>query len=52
MVQRPAARTRSLRIIAQDPSVKVDGKILTARVEVPAEDLQAGPWGPRVQIVD
>jgi hypothetical protein len=45
-------RTRKLRIIAQDPSVKVGDKILTASVDVPAEDLQPGPWGFRVQVID
>jgi hypothetical protein len=45
-------RTRQLRIIAQDPAVKVGNKILTADVEVPAEDLQPGPWGCRVQVID
>jgi hypothetical protein len=52
MSQRPAARTRALRVIAQDPSVKLGGRILTTRVEVPAEDLQPGPWGCRVQVID
>ena len=36
-------RTRKLTIIAQDPSVKVDGKILRTQVEIPAEELQPGP---------
>jgi hypothetical protein len=45
-------RTRKLRIIAQDPAVRVGGKILTALVDVPAEDLQPGPWGFRVQVID
>ena len=44
--------TRKLTIIAQDPSIKVKGKILRAEVEIPAEELQPGPWGYRVQIVD
>jgi hypothetical protein len=47
---------RLLRIIAQDPSVQRDHTkargVLTARVEVPAEDLRAGPWGSRVQVID
>src|SRR5262249_44069752 len=43
---------RRLRIIAQDPAVRVGDKILTAQVEVPAEDLQPGPWGFRVQVID
>lgn len=41
-----------LRIVAQDPSVKAGGKILTARVAVPAEHLEPGPWGHRVQVLD
>jgi hypothetical protein len=45
-------RTRTLRIIAQDPGVKRRGRILTAEVSVPAELLAAGPWGHRVQIID
>lgn len=45
-------RTRSLTIIAQDPSVRSGGKIVLATVDVPAEALAAGPWGHRVQIID
>jgi hypothetical protein len=41
-----------LTIVAQDPSVLRKNKILTARIEIPAEALAAGPWGHRVQIVD
>ncbi len=47
-----APRTRSLTIVAQDPSIRRNGRILTARVDVPAEELVAGPWGHRVQIID
>jgi hypothetical protein len=39
-------------VIAQDPSVLQQGRILMAKVAVPAEDLIAGPMGYRVQIVD
>ena len=52
----PASRT--LRIIAQDPSVKApanDGKpagILTTEVSVPCEKLADGPRGYRVHVVD
>lgn len=46
------ARTRRLTVVAQDPSVKVNGKILRAQVEVPEEDLHAGPRGYRVQVID
>jgi len=45
-------RTRKLTIIAQDPSVMVNGKILRTEVEIPAEELQPGPWGYRVHTVD
>ena len=38
--------------IAQDPSVKVGGKILTAEVQVPAEELMEGPRGFRVNVID
>jgi hypothetical protein len=39
-------------IIAQDPSVRFNRRILRARVDVPAEDLAPGPWGYRVHVVD
>ncbi|HEV2705586.1 MAG TPA: hypothetical protein VGV59_06650 [Pyrinomonadaceae bacterium] len=45
-------RTQELTIIAQDPSVKVGEKILTAQVSVPAEELAPGPRGYRVQVID
>lgn len=48
----PALRKRKLRIIAQDPGIRVDGKILTAEVDVPAEELAPGPWGHRVHVID
>lgn len=48
----PALRRRKLRIIAQDPAIRVGGKILTAEVDVPAEELAAGPWGHRVHVID
>lgn len=44
--------TRTLTIIAQDPSLVVDGRILTSTVTVPNEQLGAGPKGYRVQVVD
>ncbi|MGA9770360.1 MAG: hypothetical protein WBV94_15080 [Blastocatellia bacterium] len=52
----PQPRTRKMTIIAQDPSVMVnDGRtsrILTAQVDVPAENLAPGPSGHRVQLID
>ena len=48
----PSPPVRQMTIVAQDPSVRRDGRILTARVSVPAEELIAGPMGYRVQVVD
>jgi hypothetical protein len=45
--------TRSYVIIALDPSVSgADGKVLTATVEIPNEQLSPGPRGYRVQVID
>jgi hypothetical protein len=44
--------TRRLTIVAQDPSVRLGGRILTAEVEVPAEALEPGPRGYRVHVID
>lgn len=48
----PELRTRQMSVLAQDPGVRRDRKILTARVSVPWEDLEKGPIGHRVQVVD
>lgn len=48
----PVAQSVRLTVVAQDPSVVVDGRVLTAQVAVPAEELQAGPWGARFHVVD
>ena len=46
-------RTRMVTILAQDPSVRRrDGLPVTADVPVPWEDLEPGPVGHRVQVVD
>ncbi len=45
--------TRRMSVIAQDPSIRrADGRILMSEIEVPAEDLDPGPIGYRVQVVD
>ncbi|HEX5872544.1 MAG TPA: hypothetical protein VFY65_19075, partial [Longimicrobium sp.] len=45
--------TRTLTVIAQDPHVRnPDGTLVRAQVEIPAEDLAAGPWGYRVHVID
>ena len=49
----PIPRTQKLTIIAQDPGVRDKaGCILRAVVELPAENLQPGPWGYRVHVID
>lgn len=52
MPRRLNARTRSFTVIAQDPSIKKDGRILRTRLDVAAEKLSAGPCGHRVQVID
>lgn len=45
--------TRRMTVIAQDPSIRrSDGSILVAAIDVPAEQLDPGPIGYRVQVVD
>jgi hypothetical protein len=48
----PPPPTRTLTILAQDPTLVVDGRILTTEVSIPNELLSAGPRGYRVQVVD
>ena len=49
----PRAPTRSLTIIAQDPSVRdKKGNILRAHIRIPNERLFPGPLGHRVKVVD
>jgi hypothetical protein len=45
-------RQRRLPVIAQDPGFKVGGRVLTSWVSVPFEDLEPGPVGHRVHVVD
>jgi len=52
MLRHSLPNTRTLTIIAQDPSIKVRAQILTAEIEVPAEELLPGPCGYRVNVVD
>jgi hypothetical protein len=39
-------------VIAQDPSVRLNGSIVTAKIAVPAEELADGPVGYRLQLID
>jgi hypothetical protein len=48
----PDLRTRQLWALPQDPGVRRNGRILTARVTIPYEDVEPGPIGHRVQVVD
>lgn len=48
----PYYPTRRTTIFAQDPSVRIGGKIVRTQIEIPNEELQAGPRGYRVQVVD
>jgi hypothetical protein len=43
---------RRVEIVAQDPSVRRDGEIVTAWITIPYEDLELGPMGYAVHIVD
>lgn len=44
--------TRKLTIIAQDPSVCVSSRLLTAEIEIPAEEVLPGPCGYRINVID
>ncbi|MFN8669305.1 MAG: hypothetical protein U0164_19120 [Gemmatimonadaceae bacterium] len=48
----PLPPQRYMTVIAQDPAVRHKGKIVTARIAVPAEALRPGPMGYRLQLVD
>lgn len=48
----PYFPNRRVTIIAQDPSVRFNGKILRERIEIPNEELLPGPRGYRVQVID
>jgi hypothetical protein len=48
----PLPNERFVTVIAQDPSVRVRGRILRARIAIPAETLQPGPVGYRVRVID
>lgn len=57
MGQSSFTRTRRLTVIAQDPAVRdlsapVRRQIVRAQAEIPAETLQPGPEGYRLQVVD
>lgn len=43
---------RKTTIFAQDPSIQVGGKIVRTQIEIPNEELEPGPRGYRVQVID
>jgi hypothetical protein len=47
-----APRTRKVTVVAQDPSVRRGERIVMGEVTIPRENLQDGPWGHRVQVID
>lgn len=49
---RPAPRTRVMTIIAQDPDVQRDGRIVRAAATVPVDRLEPGPRSHRFHVVD
>jgi hypothetical protein len=48
----PVSQWTELSVVAQDPSVRVRRRVLTASVRVPAEVLLPGPRGARFHVVD
>lgn len=48
----PRAPTRQITVIAQDPGVTRNGKIVMSTIDIPAEELAKGPIGYRLQVVD
>jgi len=48
----PVRQLTELRVIAQDPSIRTRGKVLTETIRVPAEHLDPGPRGARFYVID
>lgn len=48
----PQPSERLVTVVAQDPSVRVGGRILRAKIAIPAETLEPGPVGYRVRVID
>jgi len=47
-----ASRARRFTVVAQDPGVRRRGRIVTGAVSLPYEELDPGPVGHRVHVVD
>lgn len=43
---------RRLTVFAQDPDVRVRGKVLTTQLAIPSDKLRPGPAGHRVHVID
>lgn len=52
MPRHPTARTRSIPVVAQDPSVIFDGRVLVGNAVIPTERMDTGPWGARARVID
>jgi hypothetical protein len=52
VAQEKQSRNRRLFVVAQDPGVRRGGRVVTARVTIPFEDVEPGPVGHRVHVVD
>jgi len=48
----PPPRERLVTVIARDPALRVDGRIVRAQIAIPAETLAPGPVGYRVEVID
>jgi hypothetical protein len=48
----PYYPARKLTILALDPSVRDNGKLLRTQIEIPNEFLSPGPRGFRVHVID
>jgi hypothetical protein len=46
------SHTRKLTILAQDPSIRLNGAMAFAQVDIPAEVLSDGPTGYREKVID
>lgn len=47
-----ARRARKMTIVAQDPTITENGRIVVAQVDVPVDLLEPGPRGQRFHVVD
>ena len=48
----PSPPNRKLTVVAQDPAISRDGRILTSELEIPNEEVASGPCGYRLRVID